>query len=593
MDMSGPRDIERPTGLKNAPAGWGSDVAADMLRALGIPYISLNPGASYRGFHDSLVNHLGNRDPQMILCLHEEHAVAVAHGYAKVTGKPMAVALHSNVGLMHGLMAIYNAWCDRAPMIIFGATGPVDSPKRRPWIDWIHTSKDQGALLRNYTKWDDQPWSAEASVESIARAAQITQTAPHGPVYICLDAGMQETALAKPVTIPDLKRFAPPPPSRPNAEAVADAARLLAAAKRPVMLMGRAGRSMEAWKARVALAEQLHATVLTDLKTGAVFPTDHPLHPIGAFNQIGKDVREVLSQADVILSLDWVDLGGILSRAFRDGAQPPKVIHASVDQHIHNGWGMDHLALPPTDVRLLSDADTAIDCLLDALGADRNPAPYKPVTANPKASSTDGKVRLADVSAVLRQEIGDTPVSFTSLPRGWPMKDWPFHHPLDYLGKDGGGGLGSGPGLTVGAALALKDSGRIVVGGLGDGDTTMGMGALWTAAHYRLPVLIFVNNNQSYYNDELHQEGMALERNRPVENKWIGQRAIDPDIDIAKLAEAQGWKGYGPIESTEQLAKALKAAIADVRAGKPALLDVRTVVGTERTLLEAGNDRAH
>jgi thiamine pyrophosphate-dependent acetolactate synthase large subunit-like protein len=119
------------------------------------------------------------------------------------------------------------------------------------------------------------------------------------------------------------------------------------------------------------------------------------------------------------------------------------------------------------------------------------------------------------------------------------------------------------------------------------------MGALWTAAHYRLPVLIFVNNNQSYYNDELHQEGMALERNRPVENKWIGQRAVDPAIDIAKLAEAQGWKGYGPIESTEQLAKALKAAIADVRAGKPALLDVRTVVGTERTLLEAGNDRAH
>src|SRR4051812_19691074 len=380
------RDIERPTGIKNAPAGWGSDVAADMLRALGIPYIALNPGASYRGFHDSLVNHLGNRDPQMILCLHEEHAVAVAHGYAKVTGKPMAVALHSNVGLMHGLMAIYNAWCDRQPMIIFGATGPVDAPKRRPWIDWIHTSKDQGALLRNYTKWDDQPWSAEASVESIARAWQITQTFPQGPVYICLDAGMQETALEKPVKIPDLARFAPPPPSRPNADAVADAARLLAAAKRPLVLMGRCGKTVEQWKARVALVEHLNATVLTDLKTGAVFPTDHPLHPIGAFNQVSKDVRAVVQQADVILSLDWVDLGGILSRSFPDDVtKAPKVIHASVDQHIANGWGMDHLALPVADVRLLSDADSAVECLLEALGADRNPAPYKRVTSSPKA----------------------------------------------------------------------------------------------------------------------------------------------------------------------------------------------------------------
>ena len=108
--------IDRPMPAGVNAAGFGSDVVADALRALDIPYIALNPGASYRGLHDSLVNYLGNERPQMLLCLHEESAVAIAHGYAKVTGKAMAAAVHSNVGLMHATMAIFNAWCDRMPM---------------------------------------------------------------------------------------------------------------------------------------------------------------------------------------------------------------------------------------------------------------------------------------------------------------------------------------------------------------------------------------------------------------------------------------------------------------------------------------------
>src|SRR3954454_20661839 len=161
-----PAEIEVP--VPSTGAGrWGSDVAADVIRSLDIPYIALNPGASFRGLHDSLVNHLGNRAPQMLLCLHEEHAVAIAHGYAKVSERPLAAALHSNVGLMHGTMAIFNAWCDRIPVLVIGATGPVDAAKRRPWIDWIHTAADQGALIRNYSKWDNQPVSPQAAVEAL------------------------------------------------------------------------------------------------------------------------------------------------------------------------------------------------------------------------------------------------------------------------------------------------------------------------------------------------------------------------------------------------------------------------------------------
>ncbi len=161
-------DIDRPNLPTEVPLAWKSDVAADMLRRLEIPFVALNPGASYRGFHDSLVNYLGNQSPQIIMCLHEDHVVAIAHGYAKATDRPMATVLHSNVGLMHGLMGLFNAFCDRVPMVVIGATGPVAPEKRRPWIDWIHTCKDQGALLRNYVKWDDEP----RSVERLGRLAR-------------------------------------------------------------------------------------------------------------------------------------------------------------------------------------------------------------------------------------------------------------------------------------------------------------------------------------------------------------------------------------------------------------------------------------
>src|SRR6201985_974557 len=194
-----PAAVERPIPSGTNAAGFGSDVVAEALRDLDIPYIALNPGASYRGLHDSLVNHIGNAAPQMLLCLHEEAAVAIAQGYAKVTGKAMAAAVHSNVGLMHATMAVFNAWCDRMPMVILGAHGPADATKRPPGIDWIPTARDQGALIRHYTKWDDQPASPGAAREALLRANWIANTAPRGPTYINLDAEMQEAKLPEPI----------------------------------------------------------------------------------------------------------------------------------------------------------------------------------------------------------------------------------------------------------------------------------------------------------------------------------------------------------------------------------------------------------
>ena len=556
-------------------AAFGSDVVAETLSALDIPYIALNPGASYRGLHDSIVNFLGNEQPQMLLCLHEEAAVAIAHGYAKVTGKAMAAAVHSNVGLFHATMAIFNAWCDRMPILILGATGPVDAMKRRPWIDWIHTAADQGAIIRNYTKWDDQPASAGAARESVLRAYWMSNTHPQGPTYINLDAEVQEGKLNAPLPPIDAKRYMPPVVSSPGAELVKKAADPLKNAKRPVILAGRMSRNIDDWNRRIELAEALDARVATGLKVGAVFPTDHPLH-IGVPGGVpGDEVIAAIKEADVILNLDWVDFGGTIKAA--GGAPPGTIISVSLDQTIHNGWSMDYQGLPPVDLFIAADTDATVEALVGAIGkSTKSKKPAVVRTLKPKPSP-DGEMAAADMASVLRHVVGDRKVCITHVSLSWHGDFWDFRHPLDYVGSDGGGGVGGGPGISVGAALALKGSGRLPIAVCGDGDFMMGNTAVWTAVHYRIPILFVVANNRSFYNDEVHQERMAIARNRPVDNKWIGQRISDPDIDIAGVAKAQGAKGFGPARNAGELEKFLKEAIAAVEAGECAVVDARII----------------
>jgi thiamine pyrophosphate-dependent acetolactate synthase large subunit-like protein len=575
--------IERPNQAGSNAPGFGSDVVAETLRDLDIPYIALNPGASYRGLHDSLVNYLGNAAPQMLLCLHEEAAIAIAHGYAKVTGRAMAAAVHSNVGLMHGTMAIFNAWCDRMPIIILGATGPVDAVKRRPWIDWIHTARDQGALVRHYTKWDDQPASPGAAREGILRGWWLANAAPQGPVYINLDAEMQEAKLAEPLAPIDIHRFVPAVVAGPAPELVRKAADMLASAKHPLILAGRVSRNPEAWKARVALAEAVGARVGTNLKVGAAFPTDHPLHvsPPAAF--VNDELVAAIKQADVIVSLDWVDLAGTFKSAGTP-AQPwptAKIIQVSLDQNIHNGWSMDHQGLPPVDLLIAADPDATVAALVEAL--PKGSAPKKPalsvVEPAKKQKPADKEIAVEDLALNLLAAVGEREVALTHVSLSWHGAWWHFRGPLDYLGSDGGGGVGGGPGITVGAALALKGSGRLPIGVCGDGDFLMGCTALWTAVHYRIPLLIVVANNRSFYNDEVHQERVAVMRNRPVENKWIGQRMGDPEIDLAQMARAQGAQGFGPVTSVDDLPAIFAKAIAAVEAGGVAVVDVRVKPG--------------
>jgi thiamine pyrophosphate-dependent acetolactate synthase large subunit-like protein len=564
-------DIVKPT--TEPVMGWGSDVVANILRRLGIEYVCLNPGSSFRGLHDSLINYLGNDRPSMLLALHEQSVVAIAHGYFKASGRPMAVVLHSNVGLMAGIMSIFNAWCDRVPILIFGATGAVDTAVRRSWIDWSHTLRDQGALVRNFTKWDEQPASALAAVDSVLRTYQSICTPPHGPGYVVLDRRLQEDALSAEINIPDIRQFLPPVRNSPAQETIEQVSKILRSAKRPVLMLGRVSQNATDWENRVRLAELLGAWVITDMRSGASFPTEHPLHAGPADLFLSPGDTNLLSQADAALSFDWPDLADAVTQSRTDA----RIIHISIDSQIHNAYSGDHQRLAPVEMTIAVQPDSILEPLLRVL-KDRQPTGWStgaPQSDRRSRDLGDWMPTLADIGVAFSLVREGRRLCLARVPLNWPAGTYAFREPLDYLGYDGGGGVGSGPGMAVGAALALQGSGRIPIAIMGDGEFLGAASALWTAAHYQIPLLTVVANNRSYFTDEIQQETVARQRQRPVENRWIGQRIDNPPVNIAGLARDFGVEAEGPVTAAKDLCSAFSRGVQAVEAGKPYLVDVQ------------------
>ena len=588
--------VEKNTALsggKPSRAVYGSDYMVEVLRALGVRYIALNPGASYRGLHDSLVN-FGSGGPELVLCTHEEIAVAVANGYFRVTGEPIATGLHNVVGLQHASMAIFNAWCDRSAILNLGGGGPQDANHRRS-TDWVHTALVQGNVVRDYVKYDDQPHSIEATPESLLRAMRTAMTDPKGPVYVCLDSDIQEQRLDEALPLPDVSLFQPPAPPAPNPRALAAAADALAAAAWPVIVTGEIGRDPSALPAAVELAETLGGAVV-DAEGRFGFPNTHPLDL--------TTVRErALAEADVVLALDVPSLGvplgpsvrerGALQLAIPRGA---KIIHVTLLDQERQNWVTDNQWLLPVAVPIAADTSQAIPLLAAAL-QERFSADAAAAAAveerRARVSALHAEARAASERWV-RDTWDLTPVSTARLygEIAQRVKDapWALVHShgrrardiLDLtehaheLGGGRAGGVGYGLPSSVGAALAYKGTDRLCISVLGDGDFLMTSNALWTAAHCRIPLLAVVFNNRSYYNDEEHQERMARWRDRPVENKGVGIRIDAPAPDFAALARAFGVAGFGPVTSPHALGGALDQAIAVVRSGRPAVVDVVT-----------------
>jgi thiamine pyrophosphate-dependent acetolactate synthase large subunit-like protein len=593
--------IDAPSGAENGEGAprWGSDVAAAMLRRLGVEYVALNPGSSFRGLHDSLVNYLGNRSPSMILVNHEMISVAMARGYARVTGRPMAAILHDHVGLLNAGMAIYDAWVDRVPVLVLGGTGPIDAASKRPWIDWIHSSNDEGAAVRDFTKWDDQPASVAAIPESLLRAWRIAQTEPGGPVYVCLDATLQELPVEDGFPFPDVARFGPAAATMPDPEALRTLARWLVDAELPLILEDRVGRSEKAIERLVELAELLAIPVIDGGLHGA-FPTPHPMDFSGAEKQL-------LVEADVVLGLDLVDLAGTLLEARVGPAGGPRIATITMDDYAHRGASTDYQGLPPVDLPMLGDTRLALPelleqcrALIDGTARSRIERRRAALATRQGALHRAQEAALADqwdhpevteprLAAEITRAVEGEPFTFVyGKFRGLAPSAMRLSGPRESIGWGvAGGAIGMAPGVAVGAALALKDSGRLPVAMLGDGEMLGSIQVLWTAAHYRIPSLLVLNNNRSYFNDEAHQDRIARIRGRPPENRWIGQRLEDPELDFAAMARNFGVHGEGPVSDPADLPAALARGVVAAREGQTAVVDVRT----ERRPATSGRER--
>ncbi len=573
---------------------YGSDLMVEVLRALGIRYIALNPGASYRGLHDSLVNFGHGEPPEIILCTHEEIAVALANGYTRATGEPMATGLHNVVGLLHASMAIFNAWCDRTPMLNLGGGGPQDASLRRS-TDWVHTALVQGNLVRDFVKYDDQPYSLESVPESLLRAYRIATTEPKGPVYVCLDGDLQEQRLSAPLVVPEARLYRAPAAPAPNPEALREAAALLVNAEWPVIVAGEVGRTPHALPALRELAETLAAPVI-DADGRFAFPNTHPLDLTA--------VREpTLRAADVVLALDVPSLGVPLGPSVRErealqlAVRPgTKMVHITLLDSERQSLVSDTMWLLPVAVPIAADTSIALPQLLalcrDQLGAHADTA-QRLEGRRARAAALHAEARQRS-QVWIEQNWHQQPISsarlYGELNARLQGKSWALVHAhgrrwrevLEVTeaahGLGGGRGAGVGYGLpaSIGAALGYKGSGRLCVSVVGDGDFLMTSNALWTAARYSIPLLILVFNNRSYYNDEEHQERIALRRERPVDNKGIGVQIKDPAPDLAAMARALSVAGFGPITEPDQLGPTLDRAIAIVQGGKPAVVDVVT-----------------
>ena len=576
----------------------GSDFMVDVFKSLGFEYVCANPGSSFRGLHESIINYGGNKAPEMITCMHEESSVAMAHGYYKAEGKPLLVAAHGTVGLQHASMALYNAWCDRVPVyMVIGNYN--DAAVRRP-AEWYHGVQDAALMVRDFTKWDDTPWSLTHFAESAVRAYQLAMTPPMAPVVLVLDGILQEDGVPATPRLPIPKLTMPSLPQGDD-ESVERAARMLVAAQSPLLVVDRLARTPNGMKLLVELAEAVGAGVV-DQTSRMNFPTRHPL------NQSMRAAAAV-GEADVIVGLEVADfwatinaLRDVLHRTTRRVAKPDaKLITVTTgDLYVRANY-QDFRRLQEVDLAIAADGEATLPALIEAV--------KKLTTGARKRVFDERRAKLAEASHVASERAranatygwDESPIStarlaaevwaqiktedwslvssyYTSDLGGWPRRLWNFDKPYQWLGHAGGGGIGYGAPASVGGALANRKHGRLSVAIQTDGDLMYAPGVLWTAAHHRIPLLSVMNNNRAYHMELMHVQKMCNARNRSVDRGRMGSQITDPNIDYAALAKSMGIYGEGPITSPADLGPALKRAIAVVKRGEPALVDVFTSV---------------
>jgi acetolactate synthase I/II/III large subunit len=577
----------------------GSDFMVDVIKTLDIKYLPSNAASSFRGLHESLINYGGNKMPEFLTCAHEESAVGMGHGYFKVTGKPLMTLCHGTVGLQHAAMAVYNAWCDRVPMIIVGGND-LDAAHRPPGVPTVHSAQDINALVRDFTKWDDTPVSLQHFAQSFVRAYKIAMTPPYGPVAISLDAGLQQEPMrnGEKLYIP---RYVPTSPPQGDTGAVKEAARLLANAQNPVIVADRAARSENGVRLLVELAEALQAQVI-DQGGRMNFPKTHYLsRPLTA-----------VSNADVIIGLELTDFWATVNAWIDNGEHGKGVNTARIKPHtklisinaselLTKANYQDFQRFQVVDVSMAADAEATLPALIEAvkaaIPADRKAAIEKRGEAARKAyaearartkqaaalawdASPVSTARLVMETWAQIKDLDWSLVASSGNVSQWPLRLWPMEKHYHWLGGSGGYGVGYGAPASVGAALANRDLGRFSVSIQADGDLMYAPGVLWTATHHKIPLLAVMHNNRGYHQEVMHVQRLSNFRNRVAslggDMGPIGTSIENPDIEYHKLAESMGWWAKGPIKDPAQLGPAIKEAVAVVKSGQPALVNVWT-----------------
>lgn len=573
----------------------GSDFMVDLMRAVDIRYVAAMAGSTFRGLHESIVNYGGNRAPELIVCVHEEVSAAMAHGYAKVAGKPMACLVHSNVGLQHASMAIYNAWCDRVPMIVVAGNG-LDATKRRPGVEWLHATQDLGAMVRDFVKWDDVPVSLAHYAESFMRGYELSTTPPYEPVLIVADSELQEAPIVRREAL-NISRRAPVSPPAGDPAAIDRAAALLVAAEKPLIVVDRVARTPDGVKLLVQLAEMLNAPVI-DRAGRMNMPTTHYL------NQSSLQSR-LVGSSDVLLGLELTDIWGIVNtvpdrteRTFRRLAHPSaKVIGISANYGYIKANVQDVQRYYAADLTMAADAQTCLPQLIEAVDRRLTRDVRKTIGARTAALKADYvQMRAADATdaarawdaspvstARLSMELWDQIkhldwglVSNPAFISSWPQRLWDITEHHQFIGGEGGYGVGYGAPAAAGAALAHRDAGRIAVAVQNDGDLMVLPGTLWTLAHHSIPILMVMHNNRAWHQETMHLKRMSSRRERGPDTWGIGTVITDPAIDFAMMARSMGVWADGPISDPDRLKAAIGRALEVVKSGKPALLDVLT-----------------
>ncbi len=574
----------------------GSDFMLEVIKTLGFEYVCANPGSSFRGLHESIVNKGGNKSPELLTCCHEESSVAMGHGYAKIEGKPLMVMAHGTVGLQHASMAIYNAYADRVPVyIVLGNIA--DGTWRRGDVEWAHSVQDAASMVRDYTKYDDAPVSLTQFAESAVRAYKVAMTPPMEPVVIIADAVLQEEPMSeadrRTARIPKLTL-----PSAPAGDsgAVAEVAKMLVAAENPVIVAGRVARTPNGINLLIELAELLQAPV-QDRRFRMNFPSTNPLYDGGS-----------IADADLILGLEVPDFWntthsmtpinrmGMESKPLTKPGAKLITIYSGDLAEKSNYQDLGRYA--EVDVAIAADAEATLPYLIEAcrklVTDDRKRAfsdrgaklaaawkKKKELAIQQAAFGWDSSpITTARVSAELWNQIKGEDWSLLSEVNpffsNWPARLWDFDKHHNYIGGHGAYGVGYGAPAAVGAALANRKYGRLSVNIQCDGDLNYAPAVLWTAAHHHIPLLSIMHNNRAYHQELMYVEDMAARANRGIETSRIGTGLFDPNIDYAVLAKAYGVYSAGPISTPADLAPALKNAIEVVKKGEPALIDVIT-----------------